>query len=82
MYSHSPDHQRYSDNKWYEYLKINFSKAQSLNQSGENNSGYGTCWICNYKLNKTIKINKNELQDYLDRGWIKRIYTTINSPIF
>ena len=81
MYQSSKAHadQRYSDNKWYEYLRINFSKAQSINQSGKGNSGYGTSWICNYELNKTIKIKKNELQEYLDNGWVKgRIINTEN----
>lgn len=79
MYSHSTEQQRYSDNKWYEYLKTNFSKAQSIAQSGKNNSMYGTSWICNYKLNKTIKVKQDELQEYLDNGWIKgRIINTEN----
>lgn len=81
MYQSSSSHsnQRYSNNKWYEYLKINFSKAQSLNQRGENNSGFGTTWLCNYELNKTIKVKKENLQKYLDEGWIKgRIIDTKN----
>ena len=42
MFSCSSIQKRYSNNKWYEYLKKNFSKAQSLNQSGKNNSSFGT----------------------------------------
>ena len=38
-------------------------------QKGEKNSQYGTCWIHNNKENKKIK--KEELQNYLNLGWIK-----------
>lgn len=74
MYIHSEsfNHQRYSDNKWYEYLKTNYSKAQSINQSGKGNSQYGTCWISDLKNKKCIKIKQDELQDYLNNGWIKK----------
>jgi hypothetical protein len=36
---------------------------------GENNSQYGTCWITKDNLNKKIK--KEELEIYLNEGWIK-----------
>lgn len=74
MYQTSNAHfdQRYSDNKWYEYLKTNFSKAQSFNQSGKGNSQYGTCWVSDLKNKKCIKIKQDELQKYLDNGWIKK----------
>ena len=45
--------QRYSNNKWYAYLKSNYSKAQSLNQSGKGNSQYGTCWVSNVFLKES-----------------------------
>ena len=72
MYSMSSNHQRYSDNKWYEYLKINYSKAQSLNQSGEGNSQYGKCWVSNLSIKDCKIINNDELQNYLNNGWIKK----------
>lgn len=64
--------QRYSNNKWYEYLKINYSKAQSLNQSGKGNSHYGTCWVSNVFLKESKIIQKKDLQEYLNNGWIKK----------
>lgn len=64
--------QRYSDNKWYEYLKTNYSKAQSINQSGKGNSQYGKVWISNTLLKETKSIKKEELQEYLNNGWIKK----------
>jgi hypothetical protein len=38
-------------------------------QMGEKNSQYGTCWIHNDKENKKIK--KEELENYINKGWIK-----------
>lgn len=72
MYSVSTNQLRYSDNKWYEYLRKNYSKAQSINQNGNGNSQYGTCWISNLKEKKCIKIRNNELNIYLQNGWIKK----------
>ena len=76
MFSCSSIQKRYSNNKWYEYLKKNFSKAQSLNQSGKNNSSFGTVWISNISERKCIKIKKELLNEYLNNGWIK--YRIIN----
>lgn len=71
MYSFNPYQNRYSNNKWYEYLRKNFSKAQSINQGGKNNSNYGTVWISNVSERKCIKIKKELLNEYLNNGWIK-----------
>jgi len=38
-------------------------------QQGESNSQFGTCWIHNSE--KSVKINKNDLQSYIDSGWVK-----------
>lgn len=38
-------------------------------QVGSNNSQYGLCWI--NKDNKNKKVKKEELQNYLDKGWNK-----------
>ena len=72
MYSKNCFQHRYSNNKWYEYLRINFSKAQSLNQKGQNNSQYGNCWVSNLKTKECKSIKQNELQQYLNEGWIKK----------
>lgn len=36
---------------------------------GENNSQYGTCWVC--KGNDVKKIKKRELDSYIKNGWIR-----------
>lgn len=72
MYSIGGNQQRYINNKWYEYLRVNFSQAQSLSQTGENNSQFGKCWVSNLQTKECKSINKNELSNYIDNGWIKK----------
>lgn len=50
-----------------ETKKIISEKAKL--RTGENNSQYGTCWITKDGLNKKIK--KEEIETYLNEGWIK-----------
>lgn len=64
--------QRCSNNKWYAYLKRNYSKAQSLNQSGKGNSQYGTCWVSNVFLKESKKVKIEELPNYINNGWIRK----------
>ena len=37
--------------------------------AGEKNSQYGTCWV--YNDNESIKIKKEQLEEYISNGWIK-----------
>jgi len=60
-------------------LKTFFNSAEgkknreilSKNSSGKNSSQYGTCWIYNLELKKSIKIKKEEFKFYIKQGWIK-----------
>jgi len=45
------------------------SKAKKGNCFGEKNSQFGTCWICNTKLQQAKKIKKNDLGHWLKQGW-------------
>lgn len=72
MYTKNKKQCRYSNNKWYEYLRINLSITQSIKQSGCKNSRYGTCWISNTDEKKCISIDKIMLEEYLNKGWIKK----------
>ena len=47
--------------------KRKISKANSISQSGEKNSQYGTCWINDGK--NSIKIKNDKLIEYIDIGW-------------
>lgn len=48
--------------------KEKISKANSVSCKGERNSQFGTTWI--YNETEIKKIKKEELQSYLDQGWI------------
>lgn len=38
---------------------------------GCKNSQFGTCWIYNLELKENKKIDKKELETYINHGWIK-----------
>lgn len=50
-------------------FKKRIGEINSKYQSGSGNSQYGKCWIHNDI--KSISIKKEELNQYLDAGWIK-----------
>lgn len=41
----------------------------SEKQKGIGNSQFGTCWIFNIDLKKNRKVNKNDLQSWIETGW-------------
>lgn len=44
--------------------------ANSIAQRGKRNSQFGTAWIIHPTLG-TMKVNKDELDEYLEKGWIR-----------
>ena len=40
-------------------------------QKGERNSQFGTCWIYNLELKENKKIKLEELDNWIEKGWIK-----------
>lgn len=50
-------------------LKVSKTQKERQNQKGEKNSQYGTCWVFKEGANKKIK--KDELNKYIEMGWIK-----------
>ena len=60
MFRQNDTQKRYLNSRWYSFYKEKFSKAQSISQSGQGNSQFGTCWVFNSNLQKSIKIPKNE----------------------
>lgn len=56
------------NNRLYEWLRIKFSEAMSIQQLGVSNSQYGTMWINNGKSD--AKIEKAELSVYISAGWV------------
>jgi hypothetical protein len=51
-------------------VKKKIGEANSLHQSGKKNSQYGTCWIYHPQLGNK-KIDKEELNKYIELGYIK-----------
>jgi flagellar motility protein MotE (MotC chaperone) len=49
--------------------KKKIGETNSVKQSGEKNSQYGTCWITKDGVNKKIK--KEDLDSFIQDGWIK-----------
>jgi hypothetical protein len=67
-WAQSDEQQRYVNSRFYQTLKTSFSKAQSIQQSGEKNSQHNTMWIFNEELKLSKKIDKNES---IPAGWQK-----------
>jgi len=51
--------------------KIKIGKVTSKAQKGKGNSQYGTCWIHNIELKESKRIKKEELQNWVNKGWLK-----------
>ena len=54
-------------NKVYGWLRKRLSLSQKLNTLGTQNSQFGTKWV--HRNGKAIKINGEELTQFLDEGW-------------
>lgn len=64
-------HNNFDGKKHTEDTKRIIGEKNSINQKGEKNSQFGTCWIYNSdkKINKKIK--KEELNKWIELGWNK-----------
>lgn len=51
--------------------KISETHKRNEHQKGEKNSQFGKCWICNLELQENKSIKKDELNTWLEKGWIK-----------
>lgn len=69
------------NNRLYEKLKIEFSKAQSISQSGSGNSGYGKKWYYNEDLKQSKKFDPKDAPESWKEGrvvnWDRYFKTTI-----
>ena len=57
--------------KHTEESKAKIGKANSLKQKGKLNSNYGHCWIYNEELKENKSINKEDLNQWIEKGWKK-----------
>lgn len=55
-----------------ESTKKKIGEANSKVKKGTGNPQYGTCWISNTLIKKSIQIKKEFLYDYVAEGWIKK----------
>lgn len=51
--------------------KKKIGEASSIHQKGKGNSQFGTCWIYSESYKESMKIKKEDLVIWLDKGWIK-----------
>ncbi len=49
--------------------KQKISKANSKRQKGKDNSMYGMTWIYNTKEERSIRVPKEEVQKWIEKGW-------------
>lgn len=54
-----------------EETKRKIGEKNSIHQKGEGNSQFGKCWIYNSELKESKSIKKEDLNIWLDFGWIK-----------
>ena len=71
MFRQSNNQERYINSHWYSFYREKFSDIQKFNQSGKRNSQYGKCWIYNESLKQSKSIAKEELENYLNNGWLR-----------
>lgn len=67
----STNQNRYINSRLYEAKRKDFSIATSQNQAGEKNSQYNTVWVHHPTKQKSLRISLNDLEDYMDRGWLQ-----------
>jgi len=61
----------FKNNKHTDESKAKIGKANSIYQSGKGNSQYGTCWIYSEIEKISKKVKKEELEQWLEKGWLK-----------
>jgi hypothetical protein len=65
--------------KHSDQTKQKISELKIGTGTGETNSQYGTCWITKEGINKKIK--KEDLNTYLNEGWVKGRFTNIKGEL-
>lgn len=60
VYYQSCNHERYISSRAYDKLRKEFSSIQSMSQSGERNSQYGSIWVYDLITKKAFRIKKTD----------------------
>ncbi len=50
-------------------FKKMMSQVMSIAQAGEKNSQYGKCWIYSLSEKQSIRVKKEDVQEWLNKGW-------------
>ena len=58
--------------KHKEESRQKIGKSNIKSHLGEKNVSYGTCWVSNMVLRESKKIDINDLEKYLNIGWVKK----------
>lgn len=53
------------------FIKVKETYKKIKHQQGERNSQYGTCWVHNTDTQQNLRIKKEELDLYIQQGYIK-----------
>jgi len=61
----------FSGRKITDETKRKIGEKNSIQQKGNKNSQFNTCWIYNLNINKNKKIKKCELDEWIFNGWTK-----------
>lgn len=69
-------------NKLYGWLRRKLAEVNSIQQSGINNSQFGTCWVYNIEEKISKKVRKQDLEKYINLGWHKGRMYSFNNRIF
>ncbi len=67
----SPTNIRFRGKQHTEDVKRRIGEANSKKQKGKGNSQYGKAWIYNIEEKRSIKVPKEEIQEWIDKGWNK-----------
>jgi hypothetical protein len=62
---------QWKNRKHKEETKKLIGKKSSIHQKGKRNSQYGTCWIYNLEEKRNLKIDREDLENYMSYGWEK-----------
>lgn len=76
MRCNSPTHERYIPSRTYDFIRRELAIAQSICQSGEKNSQFGTVWVF-HDLIGSKRVKSENVPELIEQGWFlgKRLKT-------
>jgi len=71
MCVNAKNQKRKMTNRIYGWLREKYSKQRSLLYRGKKCTTYNTCFVFNVDKKQSKRIKKEQLQQYLNKGWLK-----------